>query len=223
MKMKVIKKPQSIFSRLSKNASIALRSASLVSEHFKEKNISVMSIFAGILLNEDNLATKVIEEMDLDRSEILKDLFDGKVLEITGDTSGAKLLSFSPEAQEVFRKAFDYAQRMSHVYVGTEHLMLAILSAVTFAIIGSSSPALGLAPRSFSFIHLGKDEPEFSLRTFASNSFFFIPSFISKPSSIILSKSTLLKLVFVTVAKSPSRMNLSVFSSLRLFALAFEL
>ena len=126
--MKVIKKPQSIFSRLSKNASIALRSASLVSEHFKEKNISVMSIFAGILLNEDNLATKVIEEMDLDRSEILKDLFDGKVLEITGDTSGAKLLSFSPEAQEVFRKAFDYAQRMSHVYVGTEHLMLAVLS-----------------------------------------------------------------------------------------------
>jgi len=128
MKMKVIKKPQSIFSRLSKNASIALRSASLVSEHFKEKNISVMSIFVGILLNEDNLATKVIEEMDLDRSEILKDLFDGKILEITGDTSGAKLLSFSPEAQEVFRKAFDYAQRMSHVYVGTEHLMLAVLA-----------------------------------------------------------------------------------------------
>jgi ATP-dependent Clp protease ATP-binding subunit ClpC len=128
MKMKVVKKPQSIFSRLSKNASIALRSASLVSEHFKEKNISVMSIFVGILLNEDNLATKVVEDMDLDRSEILKDLFDGKVLEITGDTSGAKLLSFSPEAQEVFRKAFDYAQRMSHVYVGTEHLMLAVLA-----------------------------------------------------------------------------------------------
>ena len=126
--MKVIKKPQSIFSRLSKNASIVLRSASLVSEHFKEENISVISIFAGILLNEDNLATKVIEEMDLDRGEILKDLFNGKVLEVTGDTSGVKLLSFSSEAQEVFRKAYEYAQRMSHVYVGTEHLMLAVLS-----------------------------------------------------------------------------------------------
>jgi ATP-dependent Clp protease ATP-binding subunit ClpC len=128
MKTKVVKKPQSIFSRLSKNASVALRSASLVSEHLKEKNISVMSIFVGILLNEDNLATKVIEEMDLDRSDILKDLFGGKIVEITGDTAGAKLLSFSPEAQEVFRKAFDYAQKMSHVYVGTEHLMLAVLS-----------------------------------------------------------------------------------------------
>ena len=126
--MKVIKKPQSIFSRLSKNASIVLRSASLVSEHFKEENISVISIFAGILLNEDNLATKVIEEMDLDRGEILKDLFNGKVVEVTGDTSGVKLLSFSSEAQEVFRKAYEYAQRMSHVYVGTEHLMLAVLS-----------------------------------------------------------------------------------------------
>jgi ATP-dependent Clp protease ATP-binding subunit ClpC len=128
MKMKVVKKSQSIFSRLSKNASIALRSASLVSEHFKEKEISVISIFAGILLNEDNLATRVIEEMDLDRGEILRELFGGKIVEITGDTSGVKQLSFSPEAQEVFRKAYDYAQRMSHVYVGTEHLMLAVLS-----------------------------------------------------------------------------------------------
>lgn len=126
--MKVVKKSQSIFSRLSRNASIALRSASLVSEHFKEENISVISIFAGILLNEDNLATKVIKEMNLDRGEILKDLFNGKILEITGDTLGVKQLSFSPQAQEVFRKAYDYAQRMSHVYVGTEHLMLAVLS-----------------------------------------------------------------------------------------------
>lgn len=147
MKMKVVKKPQSIFSRLSKNASIALRSASLVSEHFKEKNISVMSIFVGILLNEDNLATKVIEDMDLDRSEILKDLFDGKVLEITGDTSGVKQLSFSPEAQEVFRKAFDYAQRMSHVYVGTEHLMLAVLASKDEKI--SELRKKGLSYRSF--------------------------------------------------------------------------
>lgn len=125
--MKPVKKQQSILGRLSKNASIALRGASLVSDHFKENKISVSSIFVGILLNEECIATRVVEEMGLDRGEILKDLFNGKIIEVTGNTSTVKELSFTNEAQEVFRKAFDHAQKMAHVYVGTEHLMLAIL------------------------------------------------------------------------------------------------
>ena len=99
----------------------------MVSDRLKERKISVVSIFVGILLNEDCIATKVIESMGLDRGEILKSFFEGKVFEITGDTSVKRELSFSVEAQEVFREAFNHAQRMSHVYVGTEHLMLAIL------------------------------------------------------------------------------------------------
>jgi ATP-dependent Clp protease ATP-binding subunit ClpA len=99
----------------------------LVSEHFKEDKISLVSLFVGILFNEECIATKVIEEMGLDRGEILKKFFDGKIVEITGDTSAKKDLTFSPEVQDIFRKAFDLAQKMSHVYVGTEHLMLAIL------------------------------------------------------------------------------------------------
>ena len=122
-----MKRKQSIFSRLSENANVALRNASLVSDRLKERKISVVSIFVGILLNEDCIATKVIESMGLDRGEILKSFFEGKVFEITGDTSVKRELSFSVEAQEVFREAFNHAQRMSHVYVGTEHLMLAIL------------------------------------------------------------------------------------------------
>jgi len=125
--MQVVRKKQSIFNRLSQNANISLRSASLVSEHFKEGKISLVSLFVGILFNEECIATKVIEEMGLDRGEILKKFFDGKIVEITGDTSVKKDLVFSSEVQDIFRKAFDFAQRMSHVYVGTEHLMLAIL------------------------------------------------------------------------------------------------
>jgi ATP-dependent Clp protease ATP-binding subunit ClpC len=125
--MQVGRKKQSIFNRLSQNANISLRSASLVSEHFKESKISLVSLFVGILLNEECIATKVIEEMDLDKGEILKNFFDGKIVEITGDTSVKKELNFSPDVQNIFRKSFDFAQKMSHVYVGTEHIMLAIL------------------------------------------------------------------------------------------------
>ena len=145
--MKVVKKPQSVFNRLSQNANVSLRSASLVSEHFKEKKISVTSIFVGILLNEESIATRVIEEMGLDRGEILKDLFNGEIIEVTGNTSSVKKLSFSTKAQEVFRKAFDHAQKMSHVYVGTEHLMLAILQSEDSKL--SKLEKLGLTYRSF--------------------------------------------------------------------------
>jgi len=147
MPMKVVKKPQSIFRRLSQNANISLRSASLVSEHFKEKEISIASMFVGILLNEECIATRVVEEMGLDRSEILKDLFNGKVVELTGNTSSVKKLSFSTEAQDVLRMAFDHAQKMSHVYVGTEHLMLAILQSKEPRL--SKLEKLGLTYRAF--------------------------------------------------------------------------
>jgi ATP-dependent Clp protease ATP-binding subunit ClpC len=125
--MKVVKKKQSIFSRLSENANIALRNASLVSSRLKEKKISAVSLFVGILMNEDCMATRVVEEIGVDRGEVLRSFFEGKVFEITGDTSAKRELSISVEAQRIFREAFNEAQKMSHVYVGTEHLMLAVL------------------------------------------------------------------------------------------------
>ena len=151
--MKVVKKKQSIFNRLSQNANVSLRSASLVSEHFREKKISAVSLFVGILLNEECIATRTIEEMGLDRGEILKDFFDGKIVEITGDTSVKRELSLSAEVQDIFRKAFDYAQKMAHVYVGTEHLMLAILSSDNPKF--SRLASFGLTYRSFRKV-LGK-------------------------------------------------------------------
>jgi ATP-dependent Clp protease ATP-binding subunit ClpC len=125
--MKVVKRRQSIFNRLSQNANISLRNASLVSEHFKDKEISLESLLVGILLNEECLATRVIEEIGLDRGEILRSFFNGKIVEITGNTSVSRDMVLSSDVQEIFRKAFNYAQKMAHVYVGTEHIMLALL------------------------------------------------------------------------------------------------
>ena len=127
MQTKITEKRQSVFKRLSKNANISLRNASLVSEHKKEKNISIISLLIGILLNDECLATRVVENMGVNRGEILKSFFKGKVFEITADITIKREMSFSSEVQEIFREAFNYAQGMAHVYVGTEHLMLAIL------------------------------------------------------------------------------------------------
>ncbi|MHC1716644.1 MAG: ATP-dependent Clp protease ATP-binding subunit [Candidatus Dojkabacteria bacterium] len=115
------------FSFLSKNATTSLRNASFVSEYFKEKDISVVSLLIGIVLNEECLATRSLVEMGVDRGEILKILFNGKIVEIVGDTNAPRDISLSEEVKEVLRKSFDFSQKMSHVYVGTEHLLVSIL------------------------------------------------------------------------------------------------
>lgn len=145
--MKVIRKKQPIFNRLSQNANISLRTASLLSDYKKEGKISVESIVVGILLNEECLATRVVEEIGVDRGMVLNKLSGGKVVEVTGDTSVVKELSFSKEGQEVLRLAFDLAQKKSHVYVGTEHLMLSIL--LSDSRVSKQLSKLGLGAESF--------------------------------------------------------------------------
>ena len=123
----ILKKEQDIFSRLSKNAKISVRNASLIAEHFKVKQISLEHLFIGIVLNEESLASKIIEEMGIDRNELLKESFGGKLIEITISTGQKRELEISPEVKHIIRKAYDYSRRMSHVYVGSEHIMMAIL------------------------------------------------------------------------------------------------
>ncbi|HOW16527.1 MAG TPA: Clp protease N-terminal domain-containing protein, partial [bacterium] len=60
MSSEILKKEEDILSRLSKNAKISLRNASLIAEHFKVKQISPEHLFIGIVLNEESLASKII-------------------------------------------------------------------------------------------------------------------------------------------------------------------
>ncbi len=120
------KKPN-ILKRLSKNARISLRNASLIMEHLKAKSISPEHIFIGILLNEDSLATRTILSMGIDRNDLMKKSFGGKMIEITTDPNSARELEISNESQFVLRKAYDISRKYSHVYVGSEHIMEALL------------------------------------------------------------------------------------------------
>lgn len=118
---------QKILKRLSKNARISLRNASLIMEHLKAKSISPEHIFIGILLNEDSLATRTILSMGIDRNDLMKKSFGGKMIEITTDPNSARELEISNESQFVLRKAYDISRKYSHVYVGSEHIMEALL------------------------------------------------------------------------------------------------
>jgi ATP-dependent Clp protease ATP-binding subunit ClpC len=116
-----------IFTRLSRNAKISIRNASTISEHLKSTSVQPEHILVGILLNENSLATKTVLTMGFNIKEILTTVLKSSALDIVADTNNPKEIKLSKESQTVLRKAFDWSQRYSHVYVGTEHLMMAIL------------------------------------------------------------------------------------------------
>jgi len=147
MSLIILKKESDILSRLSRNAKISLRNASVVAEHLKVKQISLEHLFIGIILNEESLATRIIEEMGIDRNEILRSSFGGKLIEITTSTRQKRELVISPEVKHIIRKAYDYSRRLSHVYVGSEHIMMAILESRDDYI--KSLERVGLTYRSF--------------------------------------------------------------------------
>lgn len=116
-----------IFTRLSRNAKISIRNASTIAEHLKSTSVEPEHILVGIFLNDSSLATKTVLTMGFNIKEILTTVLKSRTLDIVADSATPKEIKFSKESQTVLRKAFDWSQRYSHVYVGTEHLMMAIL------------------------------------------------------------------------------------------------
>jgi ATP-dependent Clp protease ATP-binding subunit ClpC len=124
----IIKTKQSVLSRLSKNARIALRNAGIVAEHFDSTEITPKYLLVGILLNRDSLARKTIEEMNIVTDELLNKILDGSNIDITANGGKSREIVLSKSTQEVLRRAYDWSSKLSHVYVGTEHIVLGILS-----------------------------------------------------------------------------------------------
>lgn len=116
-----------IFSRLSANARISIRNASVIAEHLKSRSIEPEHLLVGIFLDEKALATRTILSMGFNIKDILFKVLGSNTLDIISNMNTPREVKFSKGSQVVLRKAFDWSQRYSHVYVGTEHLMMAIL------------------------------------------------------------------------------------------------
>ncbi len=122
---KVIKK--NIFKRVSRNARISLRTSAIIADHLKSDSIEPEHLLVGILLNENALATKIIEGMGINIKEIVGRVFDSMGIDITANINKTMEVKLSSKSKEVIRRGYDWSQKYSHVYVGTEHLMLSIL------------------------------------------------------------------------------------------------
>ncbi len=117
-----------IVKKLSANAVIALRNAAQISSQFNKKGIEPGHLFVGILLNKDSLAVQILSHMGFKAEDILKNFSDFVGVKVDNRSSKKPMkLSFDKDSSEIIREAFRIANEMSHVYVGTEHLVLSLL------------------------------------------------------------------------------------------------
>ncbi|KKR06423.1 MAG: ATPase AAA-2 domain protein [candidate division WS6 bacterium GW2011_GWF2_39_15] len=123
-------KDVSVLSKLSDNAKASLKIASEASKLLSANEVAPHHLFVGIVLNSKSLASRTILTMGFDIEKITKEIMgvtgtDFITIEKTKETD----IRLSSESQEVLREAYAIAHKLSHVYVGTEHILLALLKA----------------------------------------------------------------------------------------------
>lgn len=113
--------------RLSQNLKNSLKVASKISQDLGSSSVTPEHIFISIILNDKSLATKIILDMGVDRGDLIRKSFGNNVIEISKNLKTQKAIKMSNESKEVLRRSYEWSQKFSHVYVGTEHVMLALL------------------------------------------------------------------------------------------------
>lgn len=122
------KKEKSTFlSRLSKNLVISLRLASLIAQQEKRRKVSLKYLFAGLLLNRACLASKVVSETGVNESVLLESVLGKKDVNAQGNVQEQMVIELSEDVKSVLNRSFYLALKAGHVYVGTEHVMMALL------------------------------------------------------------------------------------------------
>jgi hypothetical protein len=85
---------------------------------------------AALLSDPEGLAAKAIAAADLTPEQVYAALSTGPAPQVeTPDSAGLLELSFDPSAKDALKGALKAALRLSHNYIGTEHLLIGVLSA----------------------------------------------------------------------------------------------
>ncbi|MCK9368912.1 ATP-dependent Clp protease ATP-binding subunit [Candidatus Dojkabacteria bacterium] len=119
-------KDENNLSKLSENAKLSVKLASQISTQLGSAQICPDHIFLGILTNEESLGFRTIKTMGKDISNIFQLIVGSSPIEIDKRRL-SKEINLSKDASEIIWSAYSWANKLSHVYVGTEHIMLAIL------------------------------------------------------------------------------------------------
>ncbi len=125
--MRMAERKGSVLSKLSDNARVSVRLAQSVSRQLFAKEVKAVHLFLGILLNRNSLAARTLQSMDVDVNATVRSIIGERPISIEIGSVQVEV-SLSKEAKGILREAYVIANKMAHVYVGTEHILLALLS-----------------------------------------------------------------------------------------------
>ncbi len=118
---------KSPFSRLTKNAKKVVNVASNIADQMGESDLHVEHLFVALLLVKEGIASRVLTAMNVDVEQTAGAFANGADLSRATSKSGEVTKKIAGDAAELLKKSFDISRKHNHVYVGTEHMLLALI------------------------------------------------------------------------------------------------
>ncbi|MCC7290413.1 ATP-dependent Clp protease ATP-binding subunit [bacterium] len=116
-----------ILTKLSENARQSINLAAEIAIQMFSHEIEPIHIFLGIIHNKASLGTRTLYTMGVDMGDILKYIVNDKQFEFKKDSKTRLDFNLSESTKKIIRGAYSIASKLSHVYVGTEHILLSLL------------------------------------------------------------------------------------------------
>ncbi len=111
--------------RFTQKAQHALTQALATAQEMGHTYVGTEHILMGLLLTDDSIACRILNERGVN-TESTRELIASSVG--TGTPSTVSAADMTPMTKKVIEESSFASSRMSHNYIGTEHLLLAIIS-----------------------------------------------------------------------------------------------
>ncbi len=109
----------------------AMRLAQQLAERENQTRMGSEYLLAGLLLEEHGVAAQVLQQLSVNREDILAMIHE---IALPGETeTGSEEEFLTPESQEIINEAYSVAERFDSEEVGTEHLLFSIMEHRTSA------------------------------------------------------------------------------------------
>ncbi len=113
-----------MFGRFTERAQKVIMIAQEEAASLKHNYVGTEHILLGLVKEGDGIAAKVLVNLGVNLEELKKLIID----KIGYGKSGEELVGFTPRTKRVFEISFLESRNLGHNYVGTEHILLGLLS-----------------------------------------------------------------------------------------------
>lgn len=118
--------PSQRFEKFTERARRVLALAQEEARRFNHDYLGTEHLLLGLLRETDSLAGKVLFKFGVGLEEARRQV-EAIVGQGQADSGGAGVISLTPRSKKVLELAVEEARLLNHDYIGTEHLLLALL------------------------------------------------------------------------------------------------